>query len=273
MASLPCSSPPTSPRSRRWRTSAASSRSAVRLSGEAGCSGEDLPTDGSPAPEGSADEGVRGAHQEAGTYCRLPSATSITHSRSPCSRYRRTTGTVRPASGWPACRMAILPSCWLWLRSVPVGAWSCFVGVEVWRVAGKLLQADALGAALSQEVLDRLAAMDRGAIPDDQQLAGDVAQQVLEEPHDVRALVGMVLHEHEQTTGRGDAADDGQMIAAQGQAEDGRLAPGRVRPDGPWEQVEARFVDPDDGPPFLVSPLFRAGQRSVSQVSIAASSR
>ncbi len=147
------------------------------------------------------------------------------------------------------------------------------VGVEVWRVAGKLLQADALGAALSQEVLDRLAAMDRGAIPDDQQLAGDVAQQVLEEPHDVRALVGMVLHEHEQTTGRGDAADDGQMIAAQGQAEDGRLAPGRVRPDGPWEQVEARFVDPDDGPPFLVSPLFRAGQRSVSQVSIAASSR
>src|SRR5881227_2818202 len=88
------------------------------------------------------------------------------------------------------------------------------IRVEVRGVAGELLQADAAGAALGQEVLDRLAAMDGSAIPDDQELAGDVAQEVLQEADDVRALVGMVLHQHEQAPRRGDAADDRQMVAA-----------------------------------------------------------
>ena len=52
------------------------------------------------------------------------------------------------------------------------------VRVEVWSVARERLQADTSGATLSQEVLDRLATMDRGPIPDDQELAGDVAEQM-----------------------------------------------------------------------------------------------
>ena len=64
------------------------------------------------------------------------------------------------------------------------------VRVQVRGVAGERLQADALGPAGGQEVLDRLAAMDRRAVPEDQELAGDVAEQVLEEADDVRALVG-----------------------------------------------------------------------------------
>jgi hypothetical protein len=147
------------------------------------------------------------------------------------------------------------------------------VWIEVWSVARKLLQADALGAAVCQEVLDRLATVDRRAVPDDQELAGDVAQQMLEEADDVRALVGVLLHVHQQPAVRGDAADDGQVVAAQGEVEDRRLAARGVGPDGAGEEVEARFVDPDDGPPFLVGPLFRAGQRSVRQASIAASFR
>jgi len=147
------------------------------------------------------------------------------------------------------------------------------IRVEVRGVAGELLQADAAGTALGQEGLDRLAAMDRSAIPDDQELAGDVTQEMLEEADDVRALVRALLHQHEQPTRRGDAADDRQMIAAQGQAEDRRLPARGVGPDRAREEVEARFVDPDDGPALLVSPLFRAGQRSVRQASIAASFR
>ena len=147
------------------------------------------------------------------------------------------------------------------------------VGVEVWGVARELLQADALGAALSQEVLDRLATMDRGTVPDDQELTGDVAQQVLQEPDDVRALVGTLLDVHQQPARRGNAADDGQVIPAQRQAEEGRLSAWRVGTDGAGEQVEAGLVDPDDGPSFLVGPFFRTGQRSVSQASIAASAR
>ena len=147
------------------------------------------------------------------------------------------------------------------------------VRVEVRGVAGELLELDASGAAVGQEVFDRLAAMDRGAVPEDQELAGDVAEQVLEEADDVRALVRALLHVHQQPTGRGDAADDGQMITAQGEAEDRRLAARGVGPDGTGQQVEAGLIDPDDGSPLLVSPFFRAGQRSVRQASIAASFR
>ncbi|HET9110396.1 MAG TPA: hypothetical protein VFN78_06210, partial [Ktedonobacterales bacterium] len=43
------------------------------------------------------------------------------------------------------------------------------VGVEFGGVAGQLLQVQALDCAPTQEVLDRLATMNRRAIPDDQQ--------------------------------------------------------------------------------------------------------
>lgn len=147
------------------------------------------------------------------------------------------------------------------------------VRVEVGGVAGELLQADASGAALGQEVLHRLAAMDRGAIPEHQELVGDLAEQVLQEADDVRALERVLLHVQQQPAVRGDAADDGQVVPAQGEAEDRRLAARGVGPDGTGEQVEAGLVDPDDGPPVLVGPLLRAGQRSVHQASIAASFR
>ena len=147
------------------------------------------------------------------------------------------------------------------------------VRVQVRGVAGELLELDASGTALGQEVLDRLAAMDRGAVPDDQELAGDVAEQVLEEADDVRTLVRVLLDQHQQPTRRGDAADNGQMVTAQGEAEDRRLAARGVGPDGAGQQVEAGLVDPDDGPSFLVRPFLSSGQRSVRQASIAASLR
>jgi hypothetical protein len=147
------------------------------------------------------------------------------------------------------------------------------VRVQVGSVAWQLFQADPLGASVGQEVLDGLAAMDRGAIPEHQELAGDMAEQLLQEADNVRALVRVVLDVQQQATVRGDAADDGQMIAAQRQAEDRRLAAWRIGADGAGEQLEAGLVDPDDGPSLLVSPLFRAGQRSVRHASIAASFR
>lgn len=153
------------------------------------------------------------------------------------------------------------------------GGPDALVRVEVRGVAGELLELDASGAALGQEGLDRLATMDRGAVPQDQELAGDVAEQMLEEANDVRALVGVLLHAHQQPAIRSDAADDRQVVAAQRQAEDGRLTTWGGGPDGAGEEVEAGLIDPDDGSSFLVGPFFRAGQRAVRQASIAASFR
>ena len=140
-------------------------------------------------------------------------------------------------------------------------------------VPGELLAADASGAALGQDVLDRLATLDGSAVPDDQERAGDVAQQQLEEAPAIRARVGMILHQHAEPAGRCDAADDRQMLAAQWQAEDGRLTTRRGGADGAGEQGDARFIAPDDGPTLLVSPFLRAGQRAVRQAASAASFR
>ena len=57
------------------------------------------------------------------------------------------------------------------------------IRIEIRRVAGQLLQMQALGARLAQEVLDGLAVMDRRAIPDDQELPRDLAQQHAQEAH------------------------------------------------------------------------------------------
>ena len=53
------------------------------------------------------------------------------------------------------------------------------VGVQLRGVAGQSLQVEPSGCSVSQEVLDRLTTLDRSTVPHDQELAGDVAQQVL----------------------------------------------------------------------------------------------
>jgi hypothetical protein len=48
--------------------------------------------------------------------------------------------------------------------------------VELGRVRGQRLQLETRGSALSQKVLDRLGAVNRRPVPEDQQLAGNLAE-------------------------------------------------------------------------------------------------
>ena|SRR6516165_6550489 len=68
------------------------------------------------------------------------------------------------------------------------------IRVQVWRIAGEALQVQALGRPRCEEVLDRLAMMDRRAVPDDDQLSGDLAQQHSQEPDDRLPLVAVRAH-------------------------------------------------------------------------------
>jgi hypothetical protein len=51
------------------------------------------------------------------------------------------------------------------------------IGVEFRRIAGQLLEAQAVGGPLAQEVLDGLTTMDGRPVPDHQEFAADLAQQ------------------------------------------------------------------------------------------------
>jgi hypothetical protein len=79
------------------------------------------------------------------------------------------------------------------LEGVP----DALVGGEFRGVAGQLLPVQALGRAARQEVLDRLAAMNGRTVPDEEQLALQLALQLAQEPpqeaNPIRGAVGVVL--------------------------------------------------------------------------------
>ena len=115
--------------------------------------------------------------------------------------------------------------------------------------------------------------MNRRAIPDHQQLTGQVTQQVAEELHHVWRAEGMILDLQQQTAARCDATDDGQVLTRQRTTQRRRVAARGKAAHHRWQQREARFIYPDHRAAFSLGPLFRAGQRSDHHCAMAASLR
>jgi hypothetical protein len=148
-----------------------------------------------------------------------------------------------------------------------------FIRVEVRCIAGQLLQMDALGATLRQEALHGFATMDGRAIPNDQQLALNVPQQMLQEAHDILATIGLLLHLYQQAAAAGERANHRQMIIAEWCAQDRRLPARSVGTANRGQQVEAGLIYPDDRALLAPRFFFSAGQRWSCQAWIAASFR
>jgi hypothetical protein len=63
--------------------------------------------------------------------------------------------------------------------------------------------------------LTNLGTMDGRAIPDHQQLACDVPEEVLKEAHHVGAAPGVLAHLEQDTASGRDPTDQGQVVARQ----------------------------------------------------------
>ena len=83
-----------------------------------------------------------------------------------------------------------------------------FVRIEIGSVARQLLQSQSLGRTEGKEGFDGLTAMNRRTVPDHQQLARDMSQQVLEETDDLGTAERVVLDAQQQLATRGNATDD-----------------------------------------------------------------
>ena len=126
-----------------------------------------------------------------------------------------------------------------------------FGRVQVRCIAGQALQTEPLRCPSRQKVFDRLPLMDRRSIPDDEHTAADLAQQLSQEPHHRLGRVGRLPHLQEEPPVEREAADRGEMVAGQLDAQDRRLAargPGASRMR---QEIEPRLVYPDDGVPFV----------------------
>ena len=98
-----------------------------------------------------------------------------------------------------------------------------FLRVQLGRIARPPFQMETFGRASFEKVLDGLCAMDGCAIPDDQQLARNLAQQQAQKAHDGLGIRGMILHLHQQFAIGADGADSSEMIAGQLDPQDGCL--------------------------------------------------
>jgi hypothetical protein len=118
------------------------------------------------------------------------------------------------------------------------------VRVQIGSVTGQLFETQAGGRTLGQEGFDGRTAMDRSTVPDHQQLARDVSQQVLEEADYLRATERVVLDAQQQSTTRGDATDNRQVVTGEREAQHWRVAAWGKTADHAGQQGKARLDAP-----------------------------
>ncbi len=90
-----------------------------------------------------------------------------------------------------------------------------FIRVELRRVGGEPLQLKPSGRSLREQVLDWARAVDRRPVPQDEELAREVAEQMLKKTRAILASEGMVLDLKQQAAGWRDRTDDREMIAGE----------------------------------------------------------
>jgi hypothetical protein len=163
------------------------------------------------------------------------------------------------------------------------------LGAEVWErvllpVAPEVLDRVELGC-VTREPLDEQAivvslnellyeptAVSRETIPDDEELAGHVPQQVFEEHDDLGALDGSGEEPEVEVPDR-DAGNGRQQVPVEVELKDRGLASGGPGSAAVGAFAQSALVDEDDRPTLAERPLFSAGQRFRFQTRIFSSSR
>lgn len=147
------------------------------------------------------------------------------------------------------------------------------IWVELRRVSGQSLEMDSFSSTVGQKGFDHLAAMDRGAIPDNEQLAWDMLQQMLQEANDIWPFERAVLHHRVQLALWREGTDRGQVGIGEQVTQDRCLSNGCVGPYDHRQQIEARFVHEHQRVALCYGFFCSSGQRSSCQRRIASSSR
>src|SRR5215208_4368497 len=115
--------------------------------------------------------------------------------------------------------------------------------------------------------------MYRRAVPDDEQLARNLAQQMPQEADHVRTLEGALLLHHQELALQSDGADHRQMIARKVLMQDGRLTHRGIGAHQARQKVEARLIHKQNRSALLYGPFLSSAQRSSFQRRMASSSR
>src|SRR5918995_1816885 len=106
--------------------------------------------------------------------------------------------------------------------------------------------------------------MDRRAVPDNEQLAGDLVHEVLEKAHYVFSLEGPILLQHVELALKSYATHHREVITAEMLMEDGRLSHRSVGANHHRQKIEARLIAEHYGSAFLQCPF---SEKAISSLS------
>ena len=146
-------------------------------------------------------------------------------------------------------------------------------GIEVRGIGRQALHLEPLAGLGLEEGFDRLGVMDRGTVPEDEQLAGNMVEEMAQEAHDGRTADRFIVHATEHPTVLGDGSNQGEMVVTEGGAQDRGLPARRPGPHQGGQQIHPGFIYPDDRATVCFGLFLSAGQRSSHQAWIAAWSR
>jgi hypothetical protein len=128
--------------------------------------------------------------------------------------------------------------------------------IQLRRIAGEALEMDPLSRPVAQILPDGFAAVDRRAILEDQQLARDMAPQVIQEADHLGARDRRLVDLEVQPPLKPDGADDRQMVAAERVMQDRRLAPRRGAARHRGQKIEAALIEEEQRAPVVGGLLF-----------------
>jgi hypothetical protein len=148
-----------------------------------------------------------------------------------------------------------------------------FTGIQFRRIGGQALHVEAWGGPSGQELFDEVTAMNRRPVPEDQQTAGHLAQQMLQKGHDIDGVDRRLLAVTIQLTFWRDGTDRREMIPGPPFPEDGCLTYWSIRADATGPGREPGFIDEAERLPLGFGPFLSAGQVSSRQRVMATSSR
>ena len=120
------------------------------------------------------------------------------------------------------------------------------VRVEVGRVRRQTLKVQPIPRTRGEKVFHRATAMNGRTVPNHEQLAAHLAQQLAQEGDDRGAAKCVRLDMGEEAAIRGERADHRQMVMGERRAQHGGLAHRGIRARQKRQEIEAGFVYKED---------------------------
>jgi len=143
-----------------------------------------------------------------------------------------------------------------------------FIRIQFRSVCGKALQVNLSRPTIGEEVFDLIRTVDTSTIPNDQQFATEIPEQMTQESHTIQAGQRAYSRQGRQLSGQRDPTHHRQMIARLKHLQDWRLTARGIRSDHSSQRVESGFIYADNQPARRATSPMRIADEFIRDFTI-----